>query len=82
MADREAIQAQLAALKGVFLSQLGVRLDELEAAWALADYPVAWNIGWPAPGRASPSRKWTSRRPLASSASCGKPPPNDGLALG
>lgn len=38
MADREAIQAQLAALKGVFLSQLGARLDELEAAWALADY--------------------------------------------
>ncbi len=38
MADREAIQAQLAALKGVFLSQLAARLDELEAAWALADY--------------------------------------------
>ncbi len=34
MADREAIQAQLAALKGAFLAQLGTRLDELESAWA------------------------------------------------
>ena len=33
MADREAIQAQLEALKVVFLGQLGARLAELETAW-------------------------------------------------
>lgn len=38
MADRDAIQAQLAALKEVFLTQLAVRLDELEAAWSLGDF--------------------------------------------
>ncbi|HJV22446.1 MAG TPA: Hpt domain-containing protein [Holophagaceae bacterium] len=38
MADRDAIQAQLAALKTAFLSQLGSRLDELEAAWRAGDY--------------------------------------------
>ncbi|MBI3131859.1 MAG: Hpt domain-containing protein [Acidobacteria bacterium] len=38
MADRDAIQAQLAALREVFLTQLVARLDELEAAWELGDY--------------------------------------------
>ena len=38
MADRDAVQAQLAALKTVFLGQLGARLDELEAAWRTGDF--------------------------------------------
>lgn len=38
MADREAIQAQLAALKGVFLTQLGARLDEIQVAWDAEDF--------------------------------------------
>jgi HPt (histidine-containing phosphotransfer) domain-containing protein len=38
MADRDAIQAQLTALKGVFLTQLGARLDELDIAWNRNDF--------------------------------------------
>lgn len=34
MPDRETIQGQLDALKGVFLAQLGARIRELEAAWS------------------------------------------------
>ncbi len=34
MAERETIQGQLDALKGVFLAQLGSRIGELEAAWS------------------------------------------------
>jgi HPt (histidine-containing phosphotransfer) domain-containing protein len=37
MADRDAIQAQLAQLKGVFLAQVGARLAELDQAWAAGD---------------------------------------------
>lgn len=37
MADRDAIQAQLAQLKAVFLAQVGERLAELDRAWASGD---------------------------------------------
>ncbi len=37
MADREAIQAQLAQLKVAFLAQVGARLAELDQAWDRGD---------------------------------------------
>lgn len=39
MADRDAIQAQLAQLKVAFLAQVGERLAELDRAWAGGDLP-------------------------------------------